>query len=276
MTDDTFDLNYECTGSGPDALLIHGFASSIRMWDPLVSGLSDYLRCWAVDLPGFGDSPLPDDPALVFDMPYHVGALLDFCTRHDIRPAVVMGHSMGGLLALLLAHQQPTRAPKLVLLSPVITGQTGMHFTMFQQVFGGALRGVVHSQGERLFRLAQANVIRWMLGAVSPNPAVEARKSRDVQRMRWRAALGAMEGMGQTNVVAHLPTITAPTLIITGSRDFTVPPTEGALAAAKMPNALLVEQVGVFHQPLDEQPDRTVQSIRVFLDIEGQRNSAKI
>jgi pimeloyl-ACP methyl ester carboxylesterase len=63
----------------------------------------------------------------------------------------------------------------------------------------------------------------------------------------------------------HLPNIPYPTLVIIGSHDTTVPPNEGRLAAATLPNGRLLELPHTHHQPLDEQPERVVKAVQEFI-----------
>src|SRR5262245_24121570 len=117
----TADLYYECTGNGPDVLLIHGWASSGRMWKRLVHDLSHALRFWSLDLIGFGSSTISPD-ALGLSIEQHTATVIDFCEQKNIRPKVVMGHSMGGMIALKLALIRPDLVGSLVLASPAVTG----------------------------------------------------------------------------------------------------------------------------------------------------------
>lgn len=259
-------LHFECDGAGADLLLIHGFASSMRMWTPLVEALRDSYRLWRVDLTGFGATPLPADESVEIDIDYHLQTLTDFCDAQSIRPYALFGHSMGGLLTLRLAQQRPDLAARLVLFSPVVTGQAGMHFALFHRVFGSPLRDLLVKNGEPLLWLSRSDLPRRMLASYrhSPPHTLE-RINRDWERTTWRAAVGALASMGDATAEPFLPQIAQPTLVIVGARDFTVPPSEGRLAAATLPHAELIEYAGGFHQPLDEQPDRTLAAVQTFL-----------
>ena len=120
----TVELHYTCIGTGADVLLVHGWASSGRMWLELMRTLGHQYRFWAVDLCGFGESSLPDGDCTL-DMEMHTATLVQFCRAHDIHPHAIIGHSMGGLLALKLAAEHPDLAERLVLMSPVVTGRMG-------------------------------------------------------------------------------------------------------------------------------------------------------
>src|SRR5687768_8405413 len=92
-------LHFTCTGDGADdILLIHGFASSLRIWEPLTAALPHAARWWALDLCGFGQSASLAGAATTLDD--HIRVIAAFCEQHSLCPRVVMGHSMGGMLTL--------------------------------------------------------------------------------------------------------------------------------------------------------------------------------
>lgn len=106
-------------GSGPDVLLLHpnGFCAGI--FDPVVAHLTDRFRCFGLDLCGHGGSDGPAD----LDRFTMEGIAEDVATVLDHRPGSsvrVVGHSLGGVVATLLAAIRPQRVAQLVLLEPVI------------------------------------------------------------------------------------------------------------------------------------------------------------
>src|SRR4051794_26182756 len=91
----------------PTLLLIHGIGGTRAFWDPLLRSLRDY-ECVAVDVPGFGDAPALDDPVTVA----RYAAALD---DESLGPVVVIGHSLGGMIAQELALLARDRVRGLVL-----------------------------------------------------------------------------------------------------------------------------------------------------------------
>jgi magnesium chelatase accessory protein len=99
-------------GDGPTLLLVHGFGGAGSNWDAVLPLLDARLRLLVPDLPGHGwSSPLAAVSSLG-TFADRVAALLD---REDAWPAVVVGHSMGALVALRLARQRPDDVAALVL-----------------------------------------------------------------------------------------------------------------------------------------------------------------
>lgn len=104
------------SGAGPPLLLLHGLFDSSRTWDRLVPLLASRFKIYAVDLPGFGKSPLPNRwGKSISGMIEAVAAFLD---ERSIAAASLIGSSMGGSLALGFAAQHPARVKRLVLINP--------------------------------------------------------------------------------------------------------------------------------------------------------------
>src|SRR5512144_1896849 len=117
-------IAYRVIGSGPDVLLIHGWVSSGRMWEPLMPQLAESHRVWAVDLIGFGDSrtSAPPRPLTVDDQ---VNMLAAFCKTVGLHPQATAGHSMGGAVTIKLALDYPDLFDTMVLVCPVVVGKLG-------------------------------------------------------------------------------------------------------------------------------------------------------
>jgi pimeloyl-ACP methyl ester carboxylesterase len=256
-----FDLNYIRAGIGPDVLMIHGWASSSRMWSALMTALASERRSWAIDLAGFGGSGLPAH--IRPDLDAQLAWLIRFLEQRQIRPSVVIGHSMGGLLALKLAHERPDLAERLVLMCPVVTGRFGLNA---HQLFGSRLWMMMAARTQRAWTVAQSTLVAPLISApMYLSPRHRARYVQDFRRSHWDAAMAALESISLTSMQPHLSEIRQPALVVVGSRDFTVSPEEGRLAARLMPNAELVEFPQAHHQPLDEMPERFIKLTRDFV-----------
>jgi pimeloyl-ACP methyl ester carboxylesterase len=108
-------LAFTRSGAGPSLVLLHALGSSRQAWDPVVAALAEQFDVIAVDLPGFGESPSlpPEVEPLPVALAASVAALLDDL---DVRVPHVAGNSLGGWVALELAHLRPLAS--LTLLSP--------------------------------------------------------------------------------------------------------------------------------------------------------------
>jgi pimeloyl-ACP methyl ester carboxylesterase len=98
-------LSYEDYGSGPVALLIHGSPGNAKAWARVGEPLAARYRIIAADLPGYGETT-PQPPG---GEPYveYASELVEALTRYVGTPAVLAGHSYGGVVALALALRGP-------------------------------------------------------------------------------------------------------------------------------------------------------------------------
>jgi len=262
------ELHYRCTGTGDDVLLIHGWVSSGRMWSRLSEGVAGQARCWAVDLCGFGESALPDGDEYCLNLELHAAMLIEFCQAQDIRPKAIIGHSMGGLLALKMAAMRPDLMDRLVLMSPVVTGRFG-RFIELNRVITSDFGQAAIARSKPIWSFIQSDFMDvftpMLMMPWFTHPQEAARIRQDFKRSAWAAATYAIDSIARENMLPYLDQIAHPTLVIVGGRDGTVPPREGRLAAERLPNGRLLELAGVYHQPLDEAPADVIAAVQTFL-----------
>ncbi len=96
-------IHYEIFGDGLPLIFLHGFNENCRIWDLTVPKISEHYKCIIVDLPGFGHSPLPAKLSLT----YLANALHRIIEELNLDKPIVVGHSMGGYVALEFAHTYP-------------------------------------------------------------------------------------------------------------------------------------------------------------------------
>lgn len=135
-------ISYDDQGTGPAVLLIHGHTSDRRTWDPVVPALLDAeLRIVRPDLRGHGRSTRPD---IGYHLSHHAADMAAVLDGAGVGSAAVVGHSIGGGVALEMAVTLADRVESLVLISPVMPDRP------FEPVFMENLREVarvVRSEG---------------------------------------------------------------------------------------------------------------------------------
>lgn len=108
-------IAYTEKGNGPKTLLfIHGLASNLPVWDQLIDELSAVYRCIALDLPGYGQSSQSANVSLS----HYARCIKTFADSLHLTNLTVVGHSLGGQIAVFMALQHPVLVQNLVLLSP--------------------------------------------------------------------------------------------------------------------------------------------------------------
>jgi pimeloyl-ACP methyl ester carboxylesterase len=194
--------------------------------------------------------------------------LIEFCEAHNIRPKAIIGHSMGGMVALKLVAMRPDLAQSLVLMSPVVTGRFG-RFIELNRVIVSSIGQAALARSRPIWSLIQSDLMDiftpMMMMPWFTHIEAATRIRQDFKRTSWQAATYAIESIARENMEPYLDQITQPTLVIVGSRDTTVPPREGQLAAKRLPNGHLMELPTVYHQPLDEMPDTVIAAVHDFL-----------
>lgn len=107
-------VNYVEIGEGEPIVFVHGISGSWQNWLENLPHFGHTHRAIALDLPGFGTSPMPSWP---IDMPAYGRLLHDFCEKLGVRDATLVGNSMGGLVAAEAVLAEPSRFSRLVLVS---------------------------------------------------------------------------------------------------------------------------------------------------------------
>src|SRR5215216_7334016 len=107
-------IRYSVTGGGPPVVLVHGWLSSSRIWDLLVARLARNFTVYTLDLSGFGDS---DKPISGYGVRNGSRLLYAFCAHFGLTHAAVIGHDLGGAMAVKLAADHPDVVGRLVIIS---------------------------------------------------------------------------------------------------------------------------------------------------------------
>src|SRR6059058_5754598 len=105
---------YRTAGEGPTVLLIHGMINSSRHWEEVALRLADSYRVVAPDLVGHGDSATPRGD---YSLGAHAASIRDLLATIGVERATVVGHSLGGGVAMQFFYQFPQRTERLVLVS---------------------------------------------------------------------------------------------------------------------------------------------------------------
>jgi pimeloyl-ACP methyl ester carboxylesterase len=116
---DGVKLQYLTAGHGPAVLLLHGYAETSRMWRPLIPKLAERFTVIAPDLPGIGDSAIPENG---LDMKRAAIRMHELVRSLGVEKAEVVGHDIGLMVAYAYAAQFPLEVAKLVVMDAFLPG----------------------------------------------------------------------------------------------------------------------------------------------------------
>jgi pimeloyl-ACP methyl ester carboxylesterase len=263
-------VSYHRLGEGPAILLIHGITSSSRTWRSVMEGLAERHTVIAPDLLGHGRSGKPRGD---YSLGAYASGLRDLLAVLGVPKATVVGHSLGGGIAMQFAYQFPDRLDRLVLVdsgglgeevSLVLRAATlpGAEFVL-PFMFSGVTRTAGRAVAGALAKVglkANANV-RGLVEGVDSLADAEARRAfihtaRSVidprgQRVDARDRLYLSEGV--------------PTMLIWGERDPIIPPAHGREAHGLMPHSRFEVFPGAGHFPHNDDPARFVAVLGDFI-----------
>jgi len=115
-------LHYTTGGHGTPLILLHGYAETSRMWTPILPVLGEKFRVIAPDLPGIGESSIPDDG---LDMKTAAIRIHSLARSLGVEKARVVGHDIGLMVAYAYAAQFPSEVEKLVVMDAFLPGVAG-------------------------------------------------------------------------------------------------------------------------------------------------------
>lgn len=243
-------------GDGPPIVLLHGIGGCWQNWIQNIPRLARARRVIALDLPGFGGSTLPRRPVT---LSYYARIVDLLCERLDTGRVVLVGNSMGGMVAAEVAARFEGRVEHLALVAPAGVSTGSLRHTL---AIGTRL---VTLQSRRLHRL----VGRFGVGAGEHPLALLVAHPELLERDLRRAALApgaAKLGFGlvalnrfvdvgmQGRLFTHLRAIACPTLIVWGDEDRINPVGDAAVFAELLADSrtVLIDHCG--HTPMLERP----------------------
>jgi pimeloyl-ACP methyl ester carboxylesterase len=203
-------------GTGPAVVLIHGIASSSVTFEYVTPLIVGRHRAIAIDLLGFGRSPVPDDAEYTIED--HVGALartIDSLKLHE--PFVLVGHSMGSLIASRYAATHGARLSRLVLVSPPIYLSPGAIGSKRERTTMGLYLRVYE-----YLRLNKEFTIRAAAGLARLSPI---KNLLEVSETNWRAfVLSLQNSIESQTSVSDLASVRVPVEVVYGSLDLFIAP----------------------------------------------------
>lgn len=260
------EVNYAEIGQGEPILFVHGLAGCWRNWLENLPHFGRSHRAIALDLPGFGHSPMP---SWSIEMPAYGRLIHDFCEKLGIdRVAALVGNSMGGFVATEAAIERPSRFERLVLVSAAgisFAEALGRRDEALIRMFEAT---IPHLAGPHRTWLARPRGRRIAFGNIVnyPNRIRPELLSEQIEpSIRSPGFSAAGRAMGGYDTRDRLPEIEVPTLIVWGLKDRIVP-VEAAIGYHRLIEGSrmeLFERTG--HLPQLERPRRFNALLEEFL-----------
>jgi pimeloyl-ACP methyl ester carboxylesterase len=262
---------YRIAGDGPPVVLIHGMVNSSKHWERVALRLAERYTVVAPDLIGHGDSAAVRGD---YSLGAHACSIRDLLTTIGIERATVVGHSLGGGIAMQFFYQFPQRVERLALISsgglghdvsPLLRGAALPGATAgIWLVANRRVRAAIERAGERMRALGRRNGVYLQAVGRAMRPLEQAASRRAfVHTLR-----GVIDVHGQrVSAVDRLYLLgELPTLIVWGERDNTIPMAHGLEAHRQIPNSRFVTLPKAAHFPNLEDPDGLSQALVDWLD----------
>lgn len=252
------------TGKGPPLLVLNGFAATSADWDPsFIDRLASYNELILVDHRGIGsstDDGKPFDIAQLADDAAHIIKALGF------ERTSVLGWSMGGFIAQMLALQHPDRVNKLILLSTDPGGTDADHpsTAVWSQLIDTS--GTPHEQARRLLSLLFPSDVAESFYREFGDVVAAARARLSPELIKRQAA--AMDAWHRNGIGNWLREIRAPVLIATGTEDIVIAPSNALKLVNAIPGAWLAQFPGGGHAFMAQYPRPLADLINGFLALE--------
>lgn len=251
-------------GEGPPLLLVHGNLSSHAIWEEVLPRLARNFQVIAPDLPGFGQSEKPSPARYAYGFDAFAESLVDVVAALGLGRVSICGHAMGGSVALTLAARHAALIDKLILVDPVVYPPEP---DVLSRIAGIPMVGAFAFKqfcGRALFRSHFRDRV-YAPGADVPWERVD--RLFDVFNVpaAREAALATLRAASDTRpLVALLPRVTAPSLLVWGRSDRTLPVAHGRRLARELPRARF-EVFECGHSPPEEQPEAFAEIATSFL-----------
>jgi pimeloyl-ACP methyl ester carboxylesterase len=261
---------YRVAGEGPPVVLVHGMVNSSRHWREVATRLARDHTVIAPDLIGHGDSATPRGD---YSLGAHASVIRDLLSVLGVERATLVGHSLGGGIAMVFFWQFPERVERLALVSSGGLGPEVSALLRSASLPGARhllsiaadrrVTGALNRLGGGLRRRGSGLGVQLQAIARALTP-LETAGGRDAFAHTLRAVIDRRGQRVNANDRLYLLE-DVPTLIAWGDRDRTIPPSHGRAAQAAIPGSRFVTIPGAAHFPHLEQPEALARALAEFI-----------
>jgi pimeloyl-ACP methyl ester carboxylesterase len=257
-------------GKGSAILLIHGIGDSSRTWLPLIPWLTREHTIVAPDLLGHGAS---DKPRADYSIAAYANGMRDLLSVLGVDRATVIGHSLGGGVAMQFAYQYPERCERLVLISsggvsrevhPLLRAASAPNADLVLPLLSVELTRIAVRRGLKMLARAGTDIGRDADDLVR---VIDALPNAAARRAFIRTLRAVVDWRGQVVTMLDRCYLTRgmPTMLVWGTRDAVIPHRHALLAHAAMPGSRLEIFEGAGHFPHRSDPGRFLTALQNFI-----------
>jgi pimeloyl-ACP methyl ester carboxylesterase len=261
-------VNYVDIGEQGDRrpiVFIHGLSGQWQNWLENIPRFAQQRRVVALDLPGFGISPMPSETITI---DYYGRVVAELCDRLDLAPAVLVGNSMGGYVATEVAIDAPEVVERLMLVSAAGISQHGVPLERALRIGRIMALSMRASTAQRRRQMARPALRHWILSMVVRHPT---RLTPDI------AFEGFLKGSGKPGFVDalaacidydfrdRLPEIGCPTLVSWGRNDAIIPVRDADTFVELIPGSRKIVFDDTGHVAMAERPVAFNDALEEFL-----------
>ena len=243
------ELAYTRRGKGAPLVLLHGYPLDHHVWDDIVPILEDTFDVILPDLRGFGGSRKVDTPTMD-DYAADISGLLD---QLGIQKAAIVGHSMGGYVALAFARLYPERVSGLGLVSSQVLAdppdRKEGRYKSAAEVSEKGIKGVVETMAPKF----------------TSDERLQAIARETMERQQPAAYIGALKAMAErADFTPLLSSFKFPVVIVHGKADALIPVDRAREVKSAIPQAHLVELESAGHIPMLEEKEETAKALKLL------------
>jgi pimeloyl-ACP methyl ester carboxylesterase len=256
-------------GAGPPLLLVHGLSGCWQNWLENIPDFARTHRVIAVDLPGFGASPMPREPISISG---YARFLEQVCDALSIDAAAVVGNSMGGHIAAELAIASPQRVERLMLVAAA--GISAEHVQRDAVMTGGRVVAAIGTRAvaRHAWFARRAGLRRMALSFVVRHPdRLSAPLAHELMQGAGKPGfLPALEAVLTHRISERLPQIACPTFVLWGEDDHVIPVRDAKRFGELIPDVRVEVWPDTGHVAMLERPERFNALLETFLDAQPQ------
>ena len=265
------NVHFVEAGKGPPILFLHGLGGSWRDWSANLPTFAANYRVMAIDFPGFGES---DKPEVHYSIEWLTEMVEKFLQEQEIDLVNLVGHSMGGVVALNLASLPKSRVRKLAITDAVGIGDKSefLGYAMSKKIMGaetkwesleGFLKNEFRAMADSFIKDQKPKTAREFFESIPKNPLTGNPFLPMTPNVQMTASIIDFE------IRPKLASIRQPTLILWGAKDPVASPQDASLLKKGIRSSTLILFPDSGHSPMIEHPSRFNRELGKFLQGRG-------